>query len=72
MDETDELVAHRARLFAKSKAFEARRAQDLAKMAVIVCGGRNFHDRARILAALTKTHAKRPFERLAHGSPTQR
>jgi predicted Rossmann-fold nucleotide-binding protein len=34
---------------------------------VIVCGGRNYADRARVFAALDRAHAKRSITLLVHG-----
>lgn len=37
-------------------------------MKVIVCGGRDYHDRDSVFAALDKAHAKRPLTLVAHGT----
>lgn len=36
-------------------------------MRVIVCGGREYNDRARIFAALDLLHSRRPISVLVHG-----
>ena len=36
-------------------------------MIVIVCGGRDFEDRAAVFAALDRLHARQPLTRLVHG-----
>ena len=36
-------------------------------MRVIVCGGRDYEDRARVFAALDSLHAKRPITTIVHG-----
>jgi hypothetical protein len=37
-------------------------------MRVIVCGGRDFDDRARVFEALDAIHAARPITRVVHGA----
>lgn len=39
-------------------------------MKVIVCGGRDYADRAAVFAALDKAHAKRAFSMVIHGGAT--
>lgn len=39
-------------------------------MRLLVCGGRNFTDRAHIYRVLDSMHATRPITRLIHGAAT--